>query len=176
MLVSYLAFTRFVIMFLKSLRYVNNLAIGFWNIDGLYEGTGLNKTCKLDADEIKCTLSKFDIIGLVETHCGPNSPHALPGYRTFQNCRPLSTNKRHYGGISILIRNELKHGVKILPPSSSEIQWLKLTKSVFQFEGDIYLGIVYASPLNSTYSAKNEEDFLASLSLMLLSFQKRVGA
>jgi hypothetical protein len=155
-----------------SSKYVDDLVIGFWNIDGVYEGTGNSKTCKLDEDSIKSILTKFDIIGLAETHSGPDSSYTLDGYKIFHNCRPITSNNRYYGGISLLIKNELQHGVKIMTPSNSEIQWLRLSKSIFQLEKDIYLGTVYISPCNSPHNSKNEDDIFNVLESDVIELSK----
>jgi hypothetical protein len=53
--------------------------------------------------------------------------------------------------------------VKVLSSDTTEIQWLKLCKSVFNIEEDIYLGIVYVSPIHSPFAQKSDEDIFSIL-------------
>ena len=73
-----------------------NLSIASWNIDGLSSSrqmlnrrfqtmmTSSETCCKLDDKTVIEKISKFDIIGLIETHCGPEDHLFLEDYYTFQ--------------------------------------------------------------------------------------------
>jgi hypothetical protein len=149
----------------------NDLSIGFWNVDGIFEGSGKLKTCKLYNQSVQSNLSKFDIICLVEIHCGPDATLGLDGYRTFYNCRNKnSVNNRYYGGISVLIKNNLLYGVKVLPSKSSEIQWIKLLKSNFDFDEDIYVCTVYIAPYNSNYTCNCDDDIFSILESDIINY------
>lgn len=60
--------------------------------------------------------------------------------------RPSSTNNIYYGGLAILLRKTIKNGIKILQSTSSEYQWIKLSKEFFHLEKDIYICFSYLSP------------------------------
>lgn len=156
----------------NSLRS-NNISIGFWNIDGLYETTSNLRSCKLGYSHIEKLLRKFDIIGLVETHCGHDEKIAFDGYKIFSNCRKKNrVNNRFYGGISVLVRNNIHRGVKFIESSTSEIQWLKLSKSYFNLDEDIYLGIVYIAPKRSGFSVNSDEDIFGTLESNVAEYSK----
>ena len=86
---------------------------------------------KLEDDEFLKCLTGFDIVGLVETHCGPENGISIPGYRTFSLSRPKSKNaNKYHGGIAILYKNELRSGIKHVKTNSVGI-WVKLDKHFF---------------------------------------------
>jgi hypothetical protein len=136
------------------------LALAYWNVDGLHKRIDGHRVCKLDDVDLQSQLNVYDIICLVETHCGKDTVLQLPGYQIFRNTRERSQNaKRDYGGIAICIKTLIRDGVKILPTTSSEVMWIKLSKSFFNLERDIYLAAVYVSPESSPYSGKNDNVF-----------------
>ena len=60
--------------------------------------------------------------------------------------RKSNKGKQVYGGLGILVRNNLRKGVKHLPLTCSDYQWLKLDKNFFGFDSDIYLCFAYIPP------------------------------
>ena len=61
------------------------------------------------------------------------------------------TRKGHvHGGLSILVKNKLRQGVKFFQSTSSEYQWFLLKRDFFGFNADIYVYCVYFPPRNST--------------------------
>ena len=87
------------------------------------------RTCKLDNPQFSSKLCS-DIIILNETHASSNDILNLDGYFCVSNCR--STNpSRLRGGVAVLIKNNLRKGVKIIDKSHTDIVWLKLHKSFF---------------------------------------------
>ena len=58
----------------------DSLAIASWNIDGIYHRIDNQRLCKLSDEKVINYVSKFDIIGLLETHCGPNENLYLDNY------------------------------------------------------------------------------------------------
>ena len=98
-----------------------------------------------------------EIIALTETHSSSDTDIAVPDYITISKSRPKSSRApKHSGGISALIRQDIRDGVTQITSTSSDLLWLKLKKDFFQNEHDIFIGIVYIPPKNSTYSSKLE--------------------
>ena len=142
------------------MRLHNNVSLACWNIDGLFVNMNGHRFCKLDDDVFQSSISKLDIVCLIETHCGPQETLTLSGFNIFHKHRPKSPNAtKHSGGIAVCIKNEIKKGVKILPTTCTEILWLKLCKSFFKLEKDLFVGITYVSPHNSSFSSKRENIF-----------------
>lgn len=135
------------------------VSLAYWNIDSLFNRIDGQRSCKLGED-IFCELANhYDIIGLVETHCGPDEPLVLEGFQIYQNNRTQSANSRYFGGIAVCINNSIKPGVKILPTSNSEMMWLKLCQHFFNLDRDLYISMVYISPHGSSYTGKRDNIF-----------------
>ena len=60
-----------------------------------------------------------------------------------------------------------------LPVTHSEYIWIKLKKSFFNFQKDIYICFIYNAPKNSSYSKdkKNEPTVLEVIEKYLANFQ-----
>ena len=135
----------------------NSINLACWNIDGLFTRIGGQRFCKLNDQLFQTKTKNIDILCLVETHCGPNDLVSLDGYLNFQNFRPKTPGApKHFGGISIFVKSELKSGVKILPITNSEIYWMKLCKNFFQLEHDLFVAAAYVCPSTSSYASKRD--------------------
>ena len=114
----------------------------------------------LNGGEFIDTVTQFDIVGLVETHCGPQEELSLDGYHIYQNHRPKTkAATRYFGGIAVCIRNSIRQGIKVLPTSSTEIMWLRLCKRFFNLPSDLFIAMVYISPNGTSYSSRREDIF-----------------
>ncbi|CAG2204319.1 unnamed protein product [Mytilus edulis] len=104
-------------------------------------------------------LSYWEIVKPKETHCSFEDSLSLPGFKSVNLIRPKSkrTNKRS-GGLSILVKNEIKSGVKFLEHSNNDYIWLKLSSSLFNLPEDIYLCFIFDPPENSSYTHSLNED------------------
>ena len=58
----------------------DSISLAYWNIDGLYSRA---EGQKLENDVFLSCVKNFDIICLVETHCGPNEQLLMEGYRIY---------------------------------------------------------------------------------------------
>ena len=70
-------------------------------------------------------LSQFDndyIVLLTETHVGCNNILTFDHFNYYPFCQDRSKNNRHFGGLGILIRKDIKKGVKFLNNGTSEYQ------------------------------------------------------
>ncbi len=150
----------------------HNISIAYWNIDGLYQRCGGQRICKLDDPDVQNSLGRFDLIGLVETHCSNKDSPMMEDFHIICSNRPKSPNApRHFGGIALCIKKSIKKGVKLLPVTNSEILWAKLDKNFFNMDSDLFLGIAYVSPISSTYS-KRREDIFELLELDVAKYSK----
>ena len=78
------------------------LSICHWNIEGFKSG----KVSKFNDPSFQNELHSHGIIGLTETHAGPEDVLALEGYTAFSNCRKKHKNARKYSdGITELVKN-----------------------------------------------------------------------
>ncbi len=110
---------------------------------------------KLQDQSFLDEIYKHHIIGLTETHSSPGEDITVSGYTTFQSNRQKSKQKAH-GGLAFLVHNDIRPGVRFIPGSSNDIIWALLKREFFGIKEDLYIGLVYFSPANSTYSKKLE--------------------
>ena len=121
------------------------ISICSWNVGGL-----ISKTYnKLKYNAFIQEISPYDVVFLSETHIGNDVAVHLYGFQYISICRSMSKNSRYYGGLAILIRNSVRKGIQILQNTSSEFQWVKLSKDFFNLNNDIvvswYLGLNFSA-------------------------------
>nr|XP_006822324.1 PREDICTED: uncharacterized protein LOC102806336 [Saccoglossus kowalevskii] len=97
------------------------ISISYWNVQGIRQKIE-------DNDFIKC-IKNHDIIGLGETWLNKDSLNTLniPGYYSHSIIR----SKQPGGGLSILINEQIKKGIKIEDVDSEDMLWCKLKKDFF---------------------------------------------
>jgi len=150
--------TTFYYLSLSAQMISRDISIGFWNIDGLYYRVGNQRLSKIQ--ELESKVNSFDIICLAETHCGYDDIINFEGYKFFVNIRPKNPRaKRHSGGLAIGFRECLLPGITLLPRVNSEIMWVKIHKTFFNLEEDMYLAVVYVSPYSSSFSSQRDNIF-----------------
>ena len=126
------------------------LNLSCWNVNGLFRRT--ENFCKLDDPTFVKAVSDFDVVGLVETHAGPDDSISLAGYKSLSISRPRCNKALKFsGGIAVLIKNRILDGVDTGVQMSDHAVWIKLKRDFFHFEQDIYLGIIYLPPENSLW-------------------------
>ena len=96
---------------MRSIRSISHLS---WNIEGL--GNKLYDKCVIDK------IRKHHIVALLETHGNAHTHIAIECYYTYQANRPKSGKKLH-GSIAILVKQELRPGIKFYPAQSSDLLW-----------------------------------------------------
>ena len=133
----------------------STLKFGGWNIDGLHKRVNRKRINKLNQEDTFDKIKDMDIVLLIETHCSYKDTYQVPGYTVHNQIRPKSPgSKKHYGGISVLIKDTIRHGITYLPSNNSEFLWLKLCRTFFSLPYDLYVLAVYICPENSTFSGK----------------------
>jgi len=105
-------------------------------------------------------MCKHDNILLFETWTNKNSDNNINGYkyfyRKFQNRRA----KRNSGGVAIYLKYSIAKGITVVKNRFDTIIWLKLHKSYFKLDYDIYIAGVYMWVENSpAYNVINEDLF-----------------
>ena len=87
----------------------------------------------------------YDIISLYESWANEHTAYNLDGYtchnfyRKFQHRRA----RRRSGGVALLIRDSINCGIDVIYSSFDTIIWLKINKSYFDMDIDIFLAGVY---------------------------------
>lgn len=127
--------------------FLDTLSIAFHNVDNASKKIGSQSFCKLDCHSYQESLCKHDIVFLAETHCGQKDSLSLPGFHIWQNQRIKTPGApRTFGGLAICIKKSIKNGIELLTPTNSEISWIKLSKSFFNLDRDIFMAVIYAAP------------------------------
>ena len=151
----------------------NYVKIGSWNMEGAYFKTGNFYTNKLYELEFINTLEAHDIFCIQETHCGPNdipSQH-MKNYSSIPHCRGKSANNRYFGGMLLLIKKNIRQGVKVSSTDDPDILGITLKKDFFNLPEDTYVWFTYASPISSPYT-KRREDVLTKLETYMAAHGK----
>ena len=95
---------------------------------------------KLLDEEFTQVIQSYDFITLVETWLPTKSRINIEGFYSFSKSRKKNRRARRYsGGISILVKQNLKRGVKIIDGKCEGVLWVKLCKDFFHFPQDIFV-------------------------------------
>ena len=128
----------------------DSLRIMAWNIQGVNSDV-------LDDSIFNYYLDNNDIIILSETWLSTKCDMRRNDFYCYHNLRPQAPKAwRPSGGISILIRNDLRSnkgkgkGITFLKENEYCI-WMKICREYFELEADIYICGVYIPPVNSTF-------------------------
>ena len=135
---------------------MTNLKLGGFNCQGIKD--------KIEDPCFVKEVSKFDILGVCETWLNKNNENLnIPNYKFY----PLSRKKEKdvsRGGVGLFIKESLRKHIKILYKISSEnIFFCKLDKSYFNFNEDLYVGVIYFPPENSSREKKMKFDHFKNL-------------
>ena len=102
--------------------------IGSWNIHGVYEDVNKFQVNKLESPSFLKVLQAHDILCVQETHL---AAHELPvdhlsEFKAIPHCRATSSNGRNYGGMLLLVRKNIRPGVKISGTGNPDILGITL--------------------------------------------------
>ena len=138
------------------------LKLTCWNVNGLFKR--VNNYCMLEDPLFLKAVSDFHIVGLIETHAGPEDSVGIPGYKAISYFRPKSNRAvKHSGGITILIKNDTLAGIDTNVRIGEHAVWVRLRKDYFCTVQDTFLAMVYLPPENSTFVRKMSEDIIFAL-------------
>ena len=134
------------------------LRVGSFNCQGIVG--------KMDDPVFLNDISKYDIFGVCETWLNKgNDALNMPNYKFY----PLSrSNERERGqprgGVGWFIRESLRRYIKVLYDISNENMFFcKLDKDFFNFNEDVYVGIIYIPPENSSREKRIKVDHFENL-------------
>ena len=135
-----------------------------WNIEGL-------KSSIDDRDFIEF-IRDCDILFISETWQKDNEDYQIKGYKILTVPRPESIHSRRgHGGICLFYKECLQDGIDICEIDNKGIIWIKLCKTYFGFENDLYICFVYIPPCNSVYYQSHEEGFFEVIEQKLRFYQ-----
>ena len=144
------------------------LEISFLNINGLSKE-------KLKSDSfIQEILKPFSINCMVETFTNKDSKISVANFKHFHSyqTKELKSSKRSSGGILCYFRQKFNAAIDLIKSKHDDLLWIKLKKEYFTIDRDIYLGIVYIIPDNST-SLQHRTDSFETLKSEIDDFSKK---
>ncbi len=135
---------------------MSHLRVGGFNCQGIKD--------KIEDPSFIKDLSKYDIFGVCETWLSSsNENFSVPNYKFY----PLSRQKekeQSRGGVGWFVKEPLKKFIKILYEISNENMFFcKLDKNHFNFNDDVYMGIIYFPPENSSREKRIKIDHFKDL-------------
>jgi exonuclease III len=133
-----------------------SLSVASWNINGIK-----NKDYDKGQDpEFHNEVNKHDIVCISETHTGKDYNIKIPGFcHKSTKVRPIcKKNNKYYGGMILLVREELSEGVTVLKNKFNDSILVKLDKTHFSLDKDLFIGFFYVVPSNSTYTTSVSND------------------
>ena len=118
----------------------SNLSLSFWNIGGLSED-------KLKDKDFRKYLTSF-----TEGSANEKSKLNLASFVSYQVIRSKQheNRKRPSGGIVVHIKSRIAKGTEVIRSEHDDLLWIKLKKSFFDIQNDLYIGVVYIIPSNSS--------------------------
>ena len=98
---------------------------------------------------------------------------SVEGFHYFPVCRAKSANGRHYRGLAVLTRINIRPHVSFLKTTSTEYQWMKLDKNLFNFQKDLFLCLANIPPNQSTYASNMQQDLIDLLENDILLYKTK---
>ena len=142
-----------------------NLCLLAFNVEGLKSKLG-------DPSFIKLA-QQFDISILTEIWKRDTSKLDLEGFWDFSQVRQKHFNAiRHSGGITVLVKNTIRQGVRLAEDPEGFI-WLRLEKSFFKLQNDVFLCAAYITPSNTTQNIHSETDYFWDLENSILKYREK---
>lgn len=152
----------------KMVQQNNAVRLLAWNIQGISDNV-------LNDSSFNYTIENSDICILTETWLEDKICVRPDIFYTFNRLRPrLSKKGRPSGGISVLIRKEFHHGrkkaISVVKESEYSV-WIKICKTYFKLDKDIYVGGVYLPPEKSTFYMTKQDDPWGIIENEVMQFQ-----
>jgi hypothetical protein len=146
-----------------------NIKYCVWNVNGLIS-RGNNK---LDDHAFRTQIANYDIVGLVETHLEDSISVNFENFSIYRKSRvKLPKAKRCHGGIIVLVNNSIRQGIKHLDTRNENYHWIKLSKSFFSLEKDVYICIAHVPPQHSTYTIRTGDTVLEEIARDITNYGK----
>ena len=92
-----------------------------------------------------------------------NLHHPLGHFHDFVYTKNFNKKGCRSGSILVYYRSELQGKVSVYEKSSENILWIKIGKSINDYENNIFVACVYNSPKNSTYTKFYDSDVIDRL-------------
>ncbi|MEW8547931.1 MAG: hypothetical protein AB2693_30870, partial [Candidatus Thiodiazotropha sp.] len=96
-------------------------------------------------------INEYHIIGIQETKLDDVDYVEIDGFKIFSQNRK-SYSRHRSGGITLLIKDEISHHVKVLKSDSKLALWFTVSKELMLNKEDLYGAVIYIPPYKSKFS------------------------
>ena len=136
-----------------------------FNVEGLKS--------KLEDPSCIKLVQQFDISVLTETWKRDTSKLDLEAFSDFSQVRQNHFNAiRHSGGMTVLVKNTIRQGVRLAEDPEGFI-WLRLEKSFFKLQNDVFLCEAYVPLSNTTKNIHSKTDYFGNLENSILKYREK---
>ena len=145
----------------------NNTFLKFltFNVEGLKS--------KLDDPSFQNYFVQNDIIVFLETWLDSKECLKIEGFWDYSQIRIKHEKAiRYSGGITILVKNCFRPGVKLVKDEEGFI-WFKLLKSFFKLDNDLFICAAYIPPQNTTLRISNKTDYWENLIKSIIDYSSK---
>ena len=132
---------------------ITEVRVSCYNINSLgrvlKKGSENKRKNKIDSVELANLLNKNEIIFLLETWLKTEKEideNKIRGFKSFGKYRKHQATRRGDGGILCFVNDSIQEGVSVIGSESDDLLWIKLDKTYFGIEKDLYICGVYISP------------------------------
>ena len=156
------------------MEFYKYLKIGFFNINSLIGETTSDP-------DFKSLIEKYDIISLSETwHQNSDCIKKIkenfpPNFRFIDNARKKKKKnkcKRNSGGILVCYKQVLHKHITIIDRKTENMIWIKIHKDFLNQKQNLFVGGIYISPINSSYTKNTDEDTFLKIQEKLLTLNQ----
>lgn len=136
------------------------------------QGLVTRRTNKLHSDEFKSIFSSNDLILLTEYWTDDFSDINVSNFESFPLHRRETkrNSKRNSGGIIIYIRDKYVNRDTLVYTSEDDIIWVKFSRCLFSLSEDLYVGLCYVTPDESSRQSLTETNIFDRL--LICSFYR----
>ena len=110
---------------------------------------------KMQYPEFRDLISNDDLFCVTKSKLDNHDLVTMPGYKFISQPRHQKLLRKS-GGIGVLVKDTISRHISIIDSDSDYLLWLKLSKSFFNAEDDLIVGVVYLPPTDSRFSNPDE--------------------
>ena len=115
----------------------------------------------------------YDISIFSKTWKADTSKLNIEGFWDYSQVRPKHKNAiRHSGGIIILAKHNIQPGLRLVENSEGFL-WIRLEKSFFNLENDLFFCGAYIPPKNTTQNILSKTDYFESLENSIFKYKDK---
>ena len=124
--------------------------------------------------DVSYLIKGFDIFVVVETWLSQNVKLYVEGFKYYRCDRKKNKfARRASGGVCVFIKNNIWKGIRKFKSTNNDCMWLKLSKTFFNLDYDIYVCCCYLPPSNSKVVVQANVDLHQILQQEIMQYQSK---